>query len=97
MLFLKLNKKPSFLLESVVGGEKWGRYSFIGFDPAFIIKSKGRNIVLNGLEQNSFDNANPFDFLKNFFKKIQSLFRARASKIFRRHGWLHILRYCKTF
>ncbi len=30
-LYLKLANKPnSFLLESVVGGERFGRYSFIG-------------------------------------------------------------------
>ena len=23
----------SFLLESVVGGERWGRYSILGYDP----------------------------------------------------------------
>lgn len=80
--FLKLNKKPSFLLESVVGGEKWGRYSFIGFDPALIIKSKGRNIVLNGFEQNSFDNANPFDFLKNFFKKFKAYLEPGLPRFF---------------
>lgn len=28
--YLKLAETPSFLLESVVGGEKWARYSFIG-------------------------------------------------------------------
>lgn len=42
--FLKLKKKPSFLLESVVGGEKWARYSFIGINPSKTIISRGRNI-----------------------------------------------------
>ncbi len=31
----------SFLLESIEGGEKWGRYSFIGSTPSQIIRSKG--------------------------------------------------------
>ena len=26
-------KKNYYLLESVEGGEKWGRYSFLGYDP----------------------------------------------------------------
>lgn len=34
----------SFLLESIEGGEKWGRYSFLGSTPSRIIRSKG-NIV----------------------------------------------------
>ena len=28
----------SFLLESVVGGEKWARFSFVGFDPELIVR-----------------------------------------------------------
>jgi anthranilate synthase component 1 len=32
----------SFLLESVEGGEKWARYSFLGCDPKVIFRSKGR-------------------------------------------------------
>ncbi|MDD9935359.1 MAG: anthranilate synthase component I [Myxococcales bacterium] len=28
----------SFLLESVVGGEKWARYSFVGFEPELIVR-----------------------------------------------------------
>ena len=35
--YLKLNKRPSFLLESVVGGEIWARYSFIGIDPTMTV------------------------------------------------------------
>ncbi|MCL4492425.1 MAG: anthranilate synthase component I [Nitrospirae bacterium] len=40
--FFKLNRKPSFLLESVTGGEKWARYSFLGIDPAMTITCYGR-------------------------------------------------------
>jgi len=32
-LYLKLEQKDSFLLESISGGEQVARYSFIGFDP----------------------------------------------------------------
>jgi anthranilate synthase component I len=31
----------SYLLESVVGGEKWARYSFVGFDPELIVRAVG--------------------------------------------------------
>ncbi len=34
----------SYLLESIEGGEKWGRYSFLGSTPSLIIRSKG-NVV----------------------------------------------------
>lgn len=36
----------SFLLESIEGGEKWGRYSFIGSSPSQIIRSKGKNVEI---------------------------------------------------
>ena len=32
------SKKNYYLLESVEGGEKWGRYSFLGFDPVMRVK-----------------------------------------------------------
>ncbi|MFB3885094.1 MAG: hypothetical protein ACE144_07680 [Thermodesulfobacteriota bacterium] len=32
--------KFSFLLESVEGGEKWGRYSFLGSLPAYLFKKQ---------------------------------------------------------
>ncbi|TFH28181.1 MAG: anthranilate synthase component I, partial [Myxococcales bacterium] len=31
----------SYLLESVVGGEKWARYSFVGFSPEVIVRGVG--------------------------------------------------------
>ena len=34
----------SFLLESVEGGEKWARYTFLGSDPYLIFESKGRRV-----------------------------------------------------
>ncbi len=37
----------SFLLESVVGGEKWARYSFVGMDPQVQIRGVGKRFELN--------------------------------------------------
>lgn len=41
----------SYLLESIEGGEKWGRYSFLGSSPALIIRSRGNvvEIIENGV------------------------------------------------
>lgn len=36
----------SFLLESIEGGEKWGRYSFLGSSPSRIIRSKGTTVEI---------------------------------------------------
>jgi len=46
--FLKIrkNSQESFLLESVEGGERLGRYSFLGSNPSLIFKSKGRLIQI---------------------------------------------------
>lgn len=49
--FKKLDDgKFSFLLESIEGGEKWGRYSFLGSTPSVVIRSKGTlvEILENG-------------------------------------------------
>ncbi|MBX3083595.1 MAG: anthranilate synthase component I [Anaerolineae bacterium] len=40
-LKLALNNEPSFLLESVEGGENIARYSFLGINPAAVISVKG--------------------------------------------------------
>ena len=36
-----------FLFESMEGGEKWGRYSFIGFDPLVKFTSHGRKVTVD--------------------------------------------------
>lgn len=38
--------KFSFLLESVEGGEKWGRYSFLGSFPSYLFRSKGEEFEI---------------------------------------------------
>ncbi|HEY3298003.1 MAG TPA: anthranilate synthase component I [Armatimonadota bacterium] len=38
--------KYSFLLESVEGGERLARYSFVGTDPFMVFKSKGRDVQI---------------------------------------------------
>lgn len=46
-LFLKLCSAPnSYLLESVTGGEKWGRYSYIGRNPVAVIKAHGSTVTI---------------------------------------------------
>ncbi|PKM48223.1 MAG: anthranilate synthase component I, partial [Firmicutes bacterium HGW-Firmicutes-6] len=46
---LKATGKKCYLLESVEGGEKWGRYSFLGFDPTLTVSClDGEVVVKNG-------------------------------------------------
>ncbi len=39
---------PSFLLESAEHGERWGRFSFVGFDPLLVVRSRGGAVTLDG-------------------------------------------------
>jgi len=39
---------PSFLLESVEHGERWGRYSFVGTDPFLVLRGKDGTVVWEG-------------------------------------------------
>ena len=44
-VFAKLGRGPySFLLESVVGGEKWAAYSFAGVRPRAVFRAKGKDV-----------------------------------------------------
>ena len=42
--------RTAFLLESIEGGEKWARYSFLGAGPALVVRSRGElvEVVRNG-------------------------------------------------
>src|SRR5580698_9786379 len=45
--FLKVARGDySFLLESVRGGEKWGRYTFLGSEPAMVLRGRGGRLDL---------------------------------------------------
>lgn len=65
--------KYSFLLESVEGGEKWARYSFIGLNPKLIFMSKGNSVEIR--EKNTckkFNSVNdPLIILKKLMKEYQ--------------------------
>src|SRR5262249_43226359 len=46
--YLKIERLSpySFLLESVEGGEKVARYSFLGFEPDTIVRSRARKVTI---------------------------------------------------
>jgi anthranilate synthase component 1 len=73
-LYLKLaNGSPhSFLLESVVGGERFGRYSFIGLPARTLVRAHGcRTEVVTDGEVAEVHEGNPLDFVAAY----QSRFR----------------------
>ncbi|UYZ84555.1 anthranilate synthase component I [Entomomonas sp. E2T0] len=68
-IYLKLADGPnSFLLESVQGGEKWGRYSIIGLPARTVLRVRGYHVEVftdNRLVQ-SLDVTDPLDFVEKF-------------------------------
>jgi len=74
-LFKKVAHGPeSFLLESVEGGQRWGRYSFIGYRPRLLVKARGEEIELsrNGEKCGTFK-ASPLEYLKNLMKTFRAV------------------------
>jgi len=76
-LYLKLARTQgsganSFLLESVVGGERFGRYSFIGLPASTMLRSTptGAEVVKNGQVIERFE-GNPLDFVDQYRKRFR--------------------------
>lgn len=61
----------SFFLDSGMDKEKLGRYSFIGFDPFLIFKSKGQNISITTKEEVKTYIGDPFESLKEIISKYK--------------------------
>lgn len=71
--FMKLNKtKHCFLLESVEGGEKWARYSFLGFNPSIIFRSKGKQVtIIRGHKTENIVSEDPLTVLKDLMRRYK--------------------------
>ncbi len=67
--FMKLagRKKDSFLLESIEGGEKLARYSFVGFEPFLVVEGDGDVVTLRQGQKRRRLEANGLDFIKELF------------------------------
>ena len=84
-LYLKLahsrdGGKYSFLLESVVGGERFGRYSFIGLPARTLVRSSGfgaqavTEVVRDGQVVET-SKINPLDFIARYQKRFKVALR----------------------
>ncbi|HLY96116.1 MAG: anthranilate synthase component I [Sideroxydans sp.] len=67
-LYLKLANKPfSYLLESVQGGERFGRYSFIGLPAETRITVRGKQVTLTTpAGETTQEVANPLDYVEEY-------------------------------
>ena len=84
-LYLKLahvqnGGQYSFLLESVVGGERFGRYSFIGLPASTLLRASGfgaqakTEVVTNGQVVETHQ-GNPLDFVSDYQKRFKVALR----------------------
>jgi anthranilate synthase component 1 len=80
-LYLKLAQsqgagKNTFLLESVVGGERFGRYSFIGLPARTILRSSGEVVTVekNGSVVETHE-GNPLDFIEQYRQRFKVALR----------------------
>ncbi len=73
-LYLKLcaGRPLSFLLESVIGGERFGRYSFIGLPARSLLRARGSicEIVRDG-EVVERHEGNPLDFIAAYQERLK--------------------------
>ncbi|MDO8701302.1 MAG: anthranilate synthase component I [Undibacterium sp.] len=80
-LYLKLAQtqnagKNTFLLESVMGGERFGRYSFIGLPASTLMRSYGMRteVLKNGVVVETAE-GNPLDFIAEFQSRFKVALR----------------------
>jgi anthranilate synthase component 1 len=73
-IYLKLADQPNtYLLESVQGGEKWGRYSIIGLPARTVLRAYGSrvSVSVDGVEVEQHECADPLAFVEQFKARYQ--------------------------
>ena len=74
-VYLKLGNAPyTYLLESAQGGERFGRYSFIGLPAATRISAHGRHVQveISGTVAEAVETADPLQFIDNYLKRFRA-------------------------
>jgi len=74
-LYLKLANQPfSYLLESVQGGERFGRYSIIGLPAKTRIVAYRRDVqvITDGVVLETVTDTNPLDFVKSYQARFKT-------------------------
>ncbi|MBI1870918.1 MAG: anthranilate synthase component I [Chlamydiae bacterium] len=74
----------SFLLESVEGNERIGRYSFLGSSPRWVFSNRGRDVTFQeGKKVKRYQvEGNPLDELKKYLKDYQVVRDERLPRFF---------------
>lgn len=62
-----------FLLESVEGGEKWGRYSFLGCDPTMRVSCKDGKVTIETEDERKIvETEKPLTVLRDILKQYKA-------------------------
>src|SRR5512133_3717192 len=63
----------SFLLESIEGGEKWARYTFLGATPSVVIRSCGKcvEILKTGEPTETVTTDDPLEKVREYLARFQ--------------------------
>ena len=61
-----------FLLESIEGGEKWARYSFIGFNPKARLSYKNGILSITGEGETEIKTDNPYEVLREYMSHYKT-------------------------
>jgi anthranilate synthase component 1 len=61
-----------YLLESIEGGEKWGRYSFLGFNPIVHVTCKNKEVVIDDGNRQVIPTAKPFEVLRELLNQYKA-------------------------
>jgi anthranilate synthase component I, non-proteobacterial lineages len=67
----RLSKKY-YLLESIEGGERWGRYSFLGFDPVMNVTCRNHSIHITGSKTKTVRTENPMEEIRKILADYKS-------------------------
>jgi len=72
-IYLKLANRPySYLLESVQGGERFGRYSFIGLPATTHIEVHGNSVnIINGMGSEEIEVEDPLSFVQSYLLRFK--------------------------
>ena len=73
LLRLSAISQRYYLLESVEGGEKWGRYSFLGYDPVMRVSCKEGRVKIESEDGTEVvETMKPLEVLRNILKQYKA-------------------------
>ena len=83
-LSVAADEPNAFLLESVEGGEKIGRYTFLGARPYMILRARGRQITIERNGKKTQQEGDIFKILDGLLREHTPAHVARTSALYGR-------------